>query len=140
MTESSSFKDDFPPDPSPQIPIKDVINGRMVTTTTSLIFKNFKSPMIRIDAKRLFDVTGSALYDIVKGVVAEQGDGSVTPYSFEWHSGPTFLRLNHRIDDGMKYVCCQSDWLPWPHWTLDPRLSSFMFTRLCRDPPWLGKS
>jgi len=84
--------------------VKDTINGRVVDTTTSLIFKNFRSPIKRIDPSRLFAVTGSAQYDIVKAIVANHGDGPVTPYNFEWHQGPTFLRMNHRIDDGMTYV------------------------------------
>jgi hypothetical protein len=103
MTKSLSLKDDLP-DPSPPRPVHDRIDGRSVDTTTSLIFKNFKSPMVRIDPMNLFSVTGEAQYEIVKAVIAKHGDGIVTPYNFEWRHGRTFLRINHRMDDEMKYV------------------------------------
>lgn len=63
---------------------------------------------------RLFAVTGEAQYDIVKGLIANHGDGIVTPYSFEWHAGPTFLRMNHRVDDGMTYVMLSKPLSPIP--------------------------
>lgn len=96
---------DLPPDPSGLIPVQDLIDGRVVSTTTSLIFKNFKSPRpVPIEERRLFDVARKGEYEVVKAVINAKGDGEAIPYSFEWRSGRVFLRINHKIDDKMTYV------------------------------------
>ena len=71
------------------------------STTTSLFFSGFSSPIVHFEQNKLLDLAGSAQYEIVKAVAANKGDGPVPMPNLMWCARGVCLFVNHVIGDGM---------------------------------------